>query len=423
MRPVLFFFILFSLFLTAELFSLDFHYIFSSDGGIFSGLVYENSSFSTELELNEDDGELSLSAFSFRSDYLTLGPVALAGPAAAMKESRDSLIDFAPGGGALLYGEGNPQSNLGVLFTLSSGRSGIGGWRLDDQSRVMFWSGPSLFDSADLFAAQSLTFLESPSTDDSWYLDAVPLRSSFFSNSLLSLILREGRFYGGGLIQVSLARADRGGYSFTAAGGFLSDPLELRGECSWYSDGFVFADCRMSDYPIEGRISLNFPSLPFGLAGDFSFGTGGALSDFNGEISGELQRASWKMTAGAALNLSRQAERPVVPGFELTGAFLWYRRFFTFAAEGKASLDDEIYSYMLGMSGEISRGFFTCRMETGVEIDRMIAMTGSVYFSFERDNLTFSADLSVEDLGLYNYGKTLPEPALSLLLKIRGNRI
>lgn len=393
--------------------------------GFTAGIGLEDKDFDTSFTFQYSQDVLDFSQFAFRSDYISLGSVAYSGILSNLKGNGLSFYDSDDPNRSIIDPDGNPKTNLGLIFSTPYAPLGLSAFRRIDYSGVLFWFEPPILSRGTLLLSQSFSTDEDKVVDDSWYLDERAILSAVQMHSLASLMLGDEYLFGGGTLILNWSREDRGGFSFLLLGGFFFSFIACQSELLWSSPSYVDIDLDSADFPLIWKTRFSFSDLPFLMESVFYFQFGKDSLPWynrvfifeNGNrieypigrhfIEGDFDWALIRSDIGewhrqVTLDLCYRSE--VVP-------FYW-----EYGIRG--NYGDGIFRYLLSLSAGVDRKPFEGEASLSLEIEKKLLLSGGVSFVYTTDNYALSGEIELLDLGIYNAGDVQFKPSFSLELKV-----
>lgn len=389
-------------------------------GGLTTNFKTENDVYKASLGLYYDSDELKLENLSFVSENISCGPLISTGLLKRLERS-ESLIEREENSAFSVDKERNIESNLGVKISFPHETGGVAARRKSDFSQGTIWFDVPGMLSSEIFFAQSFSFNESDSLVEDWYPDESLIFSRIISHSLISLILNEGDVSGGGLLMINLSEADRGGYGMMLSGAVEKKHWQFQSELSWMSHGFLFADFESPDYPFDIKSELSIAVLPVSLRGDMQLAFSGSEFFCEVGLNSKYERDYWELEGNLETSFQRQYRSALLPAVSLSaGIVRLFDRFF-WSIGGSGSYKDELYTYSLELESGVDAAPFAARLSGRLEVDRSVRVDCAAELSFSKENYALDAQVSLEDIGLYNSDKAVMKPSFSLELTVRND--
>lgn len=405
--------------------SLQYYYGVHYPDGIIGSVKIDSDDFSSYLSLNYFDYQIAVDGFCFKSDPLQLGPIAFEGILSELNGDRQTFFSTEEMNRLIINREGNPRSNLGVVFTPPQTGMGLSFFRRDDFSGGLFWYEPDFLSFGSLVLAQSLTTVEGQSSDDTWYLDEPELYSSLLFHSLFSLVLGNEDLYGGGRIILNRALRDSGGFSLLLrAGGSLSS-ARFQSEFSWTSPYYFSADLDHSDYPLiwKNRIVLDEHPIVLDCRFFIQSEKTGLPWEYRGivlenEISLLLKNHAWDLEGEFLWELAQAGFGQWEPRIKTNVKYKRRVSFWFWDACVMGEYDAGIFNYVFSLSGGVIRNPVESDVSIVVEIDKRILLDAGAMFKYDADPIILSAEILLEDIGLYNFSEIIFKPSFALTMTI-----
>lgn len=394
--------------------------------GFTAGLGLEERDFDTSITFRYSQNDLDLSQFAFRSEYISLGSVMFSGISSGLRGYGLRFFDSSETNRSIIDPDGNPETNLGVIFSAPKAPVQLSVFRRIDYTGGLLCFEPAILSRGSLFLGQTFRTVEEKEIDASWYLDEPMLFSNVQFHSLASLILGVESLYGGGTIILNWSREDRGGFSLLLLGGISLPFMECQSELLWASPSYVDFELDTADFPFIWKTHVSFPDFPFLLESyfhlrfgkdslpwddqEFSFKNQNRIDYSSGRhrIEGEFDWALVRTEKGEwdpQLTLNLKYRRVVFPFYWESGA--------------KGGLSDNLFRYILSLSAGVDSKPFDAEASLSLEIDEKILLNSGFSILYATEKYALTGKVELKDIGIYNSEEVEFKPSISLELKVK----
>ena len=401
-------FILLSVFSLYPQSKLEYDFGISYPLGISSGIKFENQYVKSLIGAAYLNDQLLANKFFFQSDYFSLGSVMFNGLLRDLNSENFHFFSFDNINKASLNKDGNPNTNLGMIFNVPSFEMGIGAYRKEKYSQIVFWKNIDRLPEYLMNYSQSISFNDNTEENETWYVDDSYLQSFFLWNHSFSMIWGAEDLFAGGQVQLSSSLKDQPGFSTLLLMGMTLSKFNFQNELRINCPYFRTSDLDRSNYPFVLKGVVEYSDSKFSLKKIYKFYCERNILPWNNrlwelDLTSEcvLERPQWKINGLVDFSIFSTLSDSFDYSLSLTGSFKRLYSSFYWEAKGQFKYYD-IYEYLLWAEIGIEMTNWNLSLNSSLEIDRSVTMDfrleGKIYY----ETFKIKADFSLNDFGIYN---------------------